>query len=400
MPFYGLTSIYNLPQNGWTETVYRETASAKEAANVDAEYLRAALAFRPQDVTFEATRSHEEFGLRRIFLDLVALNGLAAGTRDAATTKALCRVDYRGGGYRHFQVRGLPDRFVIRKSDGTPNPPKNFLDMLQVWFQNMQRLSFRGRLKNADLPWFKVREYRRDPDGDYVQILTDGDFCPEPGSFVYFGEKGQWLLKGGRHFWVERSEPGAVTLWHPWPIPMGTFPSQGQRVRSLEFAYPEFETFEFVGYGTYKKGGVYRPMSFEPRRPRNVPVSTCQRIVDFGRKAYTVGMRFRQDDVGAIEPVRWFFLTHHLDRKFSPPAIVAEPPRTVIPYAHPFGQRNWDYNQWPELPLGEVEERQNTNGRQTDILTGEGLVGNASHWMTGAISSVTTGKFSPRTGWP
>lgn len=400
MPFYGLTSIYNLPRNGWTETVYREAASAREAADVDTAYLRAALAFRPAAVVLEATRAHEDFGLRRIFLDLVRLTGLAAGTRDAASTTALCRVDYAGGGYRHFQVRGLPDRFVVRKADGTPDPPKNFLDMLQAWFLEMRRLNFRGRVKNVTLPWFQVKEYRRDPDGDYVQILTDDAFRPAIGSFVYFGKKGEWLLKGERHYWVEKSEPGAVTLWHPWPIPMDTFPSQGQRVRALEFSYPEFDAFEFVDYGSYKKGGVYRPMSFEPLRPRNVPVSTCQRIVDFGRKSYKVGMRFRPDDVGAVEPVRWFFLTHHLDRKVKPPAVVAGPPATVIPYAHPFGQRNWDYNQWPELPLGEVELRAYVDGRQTDVLTGEGLVGSANAWMGGAVSSVTTGKFSPRTGWP
>lgn len=401
MPIVKLNSIYNLADQGWTETFYRSASSVESGTNVDRDYLLASMAMRPRSAFLEATRGQEVVGYRRMFLDLADTQGQHDGSPGTANVSALCRIDFVGGGYRHIHVRGLPDSLVRMRRSGGDNPPAELLESLQHWFGHMQRLQFRGRLRSREEPWYTVRETSPTEDETpYVRVEVEGDFQPNVGSYVYFGEKGSLHLKPGRAYWVLESDPGSIVLYHPWLDGLPDQPGRGQRVKQLAFEYPAFESLDFVRYSAYRPGPRFRAASWEPFNPRQWPLSPCGRIVDYLRQAYICGMRYRVDDVGVLDNIRWFFPTHRYVISKPTDFIEARPPQTSIPFAHPFGSRNWDLDEWPEIPLGETYARQYHHGRQRAVLAGYGLAGAESIWREGAVGGLPPLKFSPKTGWP
>ena len=395
-----LNLIYNLGDQGWTETFYRTSATVEAAAQLDAAFLRATMRLRTDGVLLEASRSQEEGGLRPHFLDLARVRGLAPGLPHTTAICAHCRIDFAGGGSRPLHVRGIPFDWVKYDKQGRGRPPQRFLDLLGEWFGHAQRVGLAGRMRRREEPWHNVTRLSESEEyPSLVRVSVGDDFQPAQGEFVYFGQAGQLAVRAEKPYWVYASSPGEVTLFETWP---GTRdePTSNLRMKRLAFDYPAFEQIRFSHFGTYKPGAKYRPASWQEVQPGRVPFSPCQRIVDYLRRCYTTRMRFRADDLEAAEKIRWFFLDFHLERKYRPPAIVDGPALKVIPFATPFGSRNWLVDEWPEIPVGETWERRNSHGVQTSVLTGEGLAGAESVWRTGATGGLPALRYSPSTGWP
>lgn len=400
MPASKLNLIFNLGANGWTETFYRAAATVEQAAQLDPAFLRATMRLRTDGVLLEASRSQEEGGLRPHFLDLARVRGLAPGDPHTTAICAHCRIDFAGGGNRPLHVRGIPYDWCKTDTKGRSRPPARFLDVLEEWFDHARRVGLAGRFRNRDEPWHNVT--RLSPSEEFpglVRAEVDDDFQPSQGEFVYFGQAGQFAVKAEKPYWVYASAPGELTLFAPWPG-THTEPMSRLRCKRLSFDYPAFDQIRFSHFGTYKPGAKYRPATWQEVQPGRIPFSPCMRIVDYLRRCYTCRLRFRLDDWEAAEKIRWFFVDSHLERKFSPPAIAAGPALTVVPFATPFGSRNWVLTEWPELPVGETWERTNYHGKQSSVLTGEGLAGAESVWRTGAAGALPALRYSPATGWP
>lgn len=393
--------IYNLGPQGWTETFYRLSPTIPAAANVPLSFLQAAMKLRPHACTLEATRSQEVHGLRRIYLDFAQVGGLHTRRPDVASTAAYCWIQFAGGYGRPYYFRGLPDSLVRRTAAGIDNPPPELLAGIQSYFAAMQAADLRGRLRARSEPWHRVRKLvAGGDDGDLVRVEIDGAMDVQPGDFVYFGERKNLLVSPGKAYWVETVEPGAVTLFAPWPAGLVDQWTTGLRVKRLRYEYPPLESIEFRAFSSRQTGPRYHPMTWEPLQPRAVPISTCQRIVDYARQPYQVAMRFRAEDLGDEQNVRWFVPTQYLDRKFSPPLLTDGPRLTTIPYAHPFGSRHWELSEWPELPIGETGQRSRIRGRQRTFLTAQGLAGSESAWTDADATLDRPLKYSPATGWP
>lgn len=95
-------------------------------------------------------------------------------------------------------------------------------------------------------------------------------------------------------------------------------------------------------------------------------------------------MRFFRDDLGTLVPVEWYYVPDD---------------RAVVPYAHPFGSRDWELAEEQPL-LGEVYgTRTYYAGDHAPELAGIGLCGSREQWERGASIldpvrplNVTTGR--------
>lgn len=397
-----LTLIYNQQDQGWTETFYRTSDTTENAADLPAAFFRASVSLRSRKTLLEATRSQQEGGWRRTFLDLAEIpqtENIEPANRGVC---ALVWLQFRGGYGRHLYLRGLPKAWVTRAESGRPQAPRAFAQAMDAYFEQIQAADLRGRLRRRDLRYREVVAFQQNADNPaYTDVLLDGHLDAAAGQHVYFSVQSLPVVRSGRNYWTVASEPGRLTIFHPWPAGLKSpLPARG-RVKRLAFEYPVFDYWQFRGWNTYQPGGVYVPASFEPLHPRLFPLSPCGRIVEFLRQCYQVRMRPRVDDHTVADWVRWYFPTQHLDIKVLDNPPLNTYPRRVVPFAHLFGSRNWDLEEWPELPLGETYERTNWHhGRQRTILTGEGLAGRPRAWQVGTVGGDAYPLYDPRTGWP
>jgi len=96
-------------------------------------------------------------------------------------------------------------------------------------------------------------------------------------------------------------------------------------------------------------------------------------------------MRFFRDDLAVEVPVRWYYV----------PAG-----RPVIPFGHPFGNRDWEFIDGdPGLLLGEVYGSRRYYGGQDPVnLLGQGFCGSREQWERGASTLDPVRPINPTTG--
>jgi hypothetical protein len=94
-------------------------------------------------------------------------------------------------------------------------------------------------------------------------------------------------------------------------------------------------------------------------------------------------MRLFADDLGQAVEVVWYFVPWD---------------RPTIPYAHPFGSRDWDDFRG-QLILGEVyDKRVWYDGADPHGLDGQGFCGSQKQWFQGASVADPVRALNPRTG--
>lgn len=128
MAIYKLSFIFNQPNRGWTESFYREAASAS-AAIITPDFggqpsLPMIMRARSPLTVLTAIKSALvgsafEYSVRTVNLaGSASYDGLIQGNPDVASTSAVLKLTAVGAGVRHLWMRGLQDRYVRRTMAG------------------------------------------------------------------------------------------------------------------------------------------------------------------------------------------------------------------------------------------------------------------------------------------
>lgn len=164
MATYKIVLMFNMDQNGWTETYYRQADSAQAAAdfggeNTDARFLNP----RSNQVEFFAVRASNVDGSRESYVRYPQINngavgrapgGPAAPNRDQATTCTLVRIYFaplvgppsvpiRNRG---LWLRGCPDDWLDWDAQGKPIIANNILSAVTGYKRLLLGLGMRGRV--------------------------------------------------------------------------------------------------------------------------------------------------------------------------------------------------------------------------------------------------------------
>jgi len=403
MPIYQVTVIFSLKDQGWTETYYRESDSARNAANLGTpeQMVNTWLLFRPAATVLEAVRAQQVDGLRPMYLKLYRTWLMTDLVRpDVTAASAILRVNFVGGGFRHVYIRGVADEWVKRFGDGLDDPRGVLSLRLRDLIARYRELGFRGKrtLRREKFQILRAFPHPTNPES-YTQIVCRNDFSVSVGETVDFLGPDLHRTKPilgvcrEKGYLVADFQPGLLTIVNPWPENLKDQTFRGNYVRRFEYDYPAFEDVEFVKFGTFRTSTRYHAASWAPDNPTASPINPCGRIVDYLRVCDRVRMRLFFDTAAEI-PVTWYFVNDPPRGPFEP---LANPPQTrpnipgpvarhAIPFEHPFGSRHWDLaNGLPQLLIGELyQPRTWYSGRPPVELDGGFACGDLGQWGVGA----------------
>lgn len=402
MPFYRISFIYKLANKGWTETYYREANSAREASDFGgAVGLTPWLQLRTSPVILQAIRAQELDGLKRMFLRLCWLPGTKIlGTPDVTSTMAHLHIPFQGGSHRRLDFRGLDDFYVQRNTAGQDTPGPGFMPLLADLNQRFRELDLRGQ-RLVKHPEHLVASFGLHPDSELLTLVTlrYPGVVAQTGQYVDFGGGRMMGLVRGRGYLVIDSQPGFLTLLHPWDPDMADWNGGGKIwVRHLEYEYPRLGDLQFAGFDSHKTGPAYKPVSWAASSPWRAPISPCGRIVDFVRQAYTVDMALFRYDTSITNAVKWYYPEILPQPRRGLPTRIEEIP--AVPFEHPFGSRLWEIAGDFLPSLGERKERRKYSGRPLALVSGIGLCGSLDAWMNGAGINEPQRPLNATTGQP
>lgn len=386
MPIYRLNFIYQLADQGWTETYYRFADSARLASHFgDPQHLQHWMDCRPHAAKLMAIRAQGVDGLRRVYLRELGLQGLFDDP-DVTCTAAVLQLDFAGTAGRHLWLRGLADSLVKRRFNGSDNPQPRLIQALSNLSRSIKELALRGRQIVNRHPWSHAFLFGPDENPQLTRVLIRENFAAVPGDYVYFGLGPVLGIRPERAYLVVDREPTELILANAWPENLGfQVPDKPVRVRKHEFDYPFLDGAEFKFFRKHSTGAAYRPVSWVADGLGRMPQHPCGRLVDRLRTCYATEMRPFRHDIAITVPVKWYFL---------------EEGKPAVPYEHPFASRNWELQtDYPTL-LGEVFERTHYSGRAPVELNGVGLCGSRDAWENGASPDETIKPINPTTGQP
>jgi len=386
MGIYRLNFIYQLGNDGWTETYYREHDSARLASELGGyDNLKHWIEFRPTGVKLVAIRAQEVTGLRRVYLRELGLSGLADAP-DVVSTAAVLQLDFAGTAGRDLWLRGLADSQVKRRQGGLDNPQPALIAGLRGLSRTINELALLGRQIVNSHPWSYALSFGPDPDEPQVtRARVWSSFQAAPGDVVYFGHKAIGLQPERGYLVIDR-DGDELILVNPWPTNTGVItPDKPIRVRKLEYVYPRLDGCKFKFFRKHTTGPAYRPVSWVADGIQRMPMHPCGRMVDRLRTCYQTAMRPFRHDIGVTVPVKWYFVPEG---------------RPAVPFEHPFASRNWELDsEYPTL-LGEIYERTHYAGRAPIDLNGVGLCGSREAWENGAGPAESIKPINPTTGQP
>lgn len=405
MPHYRVVFVFELGENGWTETYYRRAENAVAATDFTSRspFLIPWHTFRVPSARLAWVRAQEEGGLRRVHLRRVdGGHGHFDRPRDLVPLSARVRFPMLGGGHRDLYLRGLADQLIRYHVDGSVAVPTRLGEAIENIGAAVREWGLRGRRR---ILHEKHRMFSVGPNADFASwttITTHDGWLPPVGERVYFGGPPHVAIDRERGYLVTARYAESFAVAHPWPLGMAEQPYRGW-ARLLEYEYPNLGEPVFADYTRHVTGKRYVPATWVPDWAPAAQLHPCGRVVDVLRtnEAYKCGMRFFELDPDLVLPVRWEFFDQHV-RLISRVnwTVEAGAPVQTVPYEHPFASRAWDLADEYETRLGETYARKWHRGKQTAVLSGRGLAGSRRAWEQGIDFTEPQVKTNPDTLHP
>lgn len=267
MGMYKIVVFYRLHAQGWTETFYREAASAVQASQLNWNFEGRAIALRAVGTEYMGHRASAVSGPREVFLSLPPAPLIAGivqhgdGAPDITAVSGLIRLHSQSGASRHLWLRGLPDANTIRESTGGASvPTAAYKQMIQQYIQAMTQNDLRIRQLStnvANTASIVSMVNVNPPQSGYLELRTAG--APPAWS------QGDTVVVRGPstedYPWLKGTFKIQSMTAQGFIIRVGADADSITASRSVILAarrhayeYPEIDSGQFVRWGTHDTG--------------------------------------------------------------------------------------------------------------------------------------------------
>lgn len=270
-----VTLVYQLADQGWTETWYHEAANVKTAATLTALQISRLIDFRSAATIIQAVRAVEVGGLHLGYPNPInrksTLSSLAKP--DVTAVSCTCRAATTDGGSRPLFLRGLADDDVIRSLAGVNEPSARLIAAIADYKAVVLARNWRmQKLEGIDVhPWQSITWMRPAPLSNNQKMLVTFNDSSDPiavGQYIYFKGLDPTVFPGLKgYFKAVAVDSTGVTINFPWRLNVTEYTPINAFARRAEWTYPTVEDLLYQKLGTRDTG---RPISQSRGRQRGI----------------------------------------------------------------------------------------------------------------------------------
>lgn len=274
MPFYKLSFIFKLIDQGWTESYYVQEPTATAAINIDPLTMGKFIDFRAQQTVLQAVRAVEVGGVRRGVVLPVNRRGQSSGaTPDITGATAQIAYSSPDGHNRKLWVRGLADADVVRAADGSSQPSAFLNAGLLRMIDQVTYKPFRIQFLTAQ-PKYSNLTLMPQTGNDAITTVNfpPAQTTPIPGEYVrFFGYDRCILHNFSAPFRVLAATAGQFSIPYKWRLKDASYAPANLQWAKVVYGYDPIATGGFVQFTTRKTG---RPFGLSRGR---IPARSCRR---------------------------------------------------------------------------------------------------------------------------
>jgi len=274
MPFYKVSYVFKLADQGWTETYYRQADDAGSCVNMSITSLNKFISFRSDTTVLQAVRAVEVGGVRRgVVRPLTFLTGGGAGNPDVTGVTAQMKLSSSAGHNRILSVRGLADSSVLRSAAGASQPTAALTNALQDMMTEVIALGYRIQFFTAQTK-YNVVSLSPQTGNENITVVTlpAGTPIPAVGDQVrFFGFDRCILHDFSSPFRVLYVGTNSFMIGYKWRLKDTSVSPANLQYAQAVYGYDPINLGGFYTFTTRKTG---RPFGLSRGR---IPARSCRR---------------------------------------------------------------------------------------------------------------------------
>lgn len=274
MPFYKVSFVFKLADQGWTETYYKQADDAGGCVNLTVGQLTKFVSFRSDLTRLQAIRAIEVGGVRRgVVRALSWLNPGTLGAADVTGVTAQMKLSAFSGHNRILSVRGLADSSVLRDGSGGSTPTAALTNGLTDMMAEVVNQGYRIQFFTSQTK-YSVLSLSPQTGNENITVVTlpAGTPVPAVGEQVrFFGYDRCILHNFNAPFRVLYNSATSFSIGYKWRLKDTSLSPALLQFAKVVYGYDIINQGTFAVFTTRKTG---RPFGLSRGR---IPARSCRR---------------------------------------------------------------------------------------------------------------------------